>query len=174
MSDKAASHNVVASRRQEAKKRRESASLSIAAELRRHELIADVTMGNTLEADIECTSKEGTKSVYIKVKTCAPGRRTCIVGMKAEKDFGDKFFWVIAGKPSVKMDKPFEYYIIPSRIMAEKVREEHQLWLQLACKNGQKHRDNRVRIAYIPPSKFLTGWDISDYRDKWDLIEDEL
>jgi hypothetical protein len=44
--------------------------------------------------------------------------------------------------------------------MAENVKQAHQQWL---CTAGAK-----------PPFKSLSGWDISDFRDRWDLIEAKL
>jgi hypothetical protein len=34
----------------------------------------------------------GTKFAHIQVKTYRPGDRTCIVGMKAERNYGRNFF----------------------------------------------------------------------------------
>jgi hypothetical protein len=41
----------------------------------------------------------GTRFVHIQVKTFVPGGRSCSVGMKAEQDFGENFFWVLGGIP---------------------------------------------------------------------------
>ena len=58
-----------------------------------------VTLGNTPNTDVLWSSIEGTRFVHIQVKTFVPGHRTCSVGMKAEKDFGGNFFWVLVGMP---------------------------------------------------------------------------
>jgi hypothetical protein len=42
---------------------------------------------------------------------------------------------------------------------------------QLPKKKGQAHRDNKVRTVHLPPRKSISGWDISPFRDRWDLIE---
>ena len=57
------------------------------------------------------------------------------------------------------------------RRYAKNVAEGHELWLSTPGKKGQAHKDNTVRIVRLPPHKSLTGWDISPYRDRWDLIE---
>jgi hypothetical protein len=77
----------------------------------------------------------------------------------------------LGGIPLAQSDKPFEYYIIPSEVMAKNVAEGHHLWLSTPGKKGQPHTDNTVRTVHLPPYKSLGGWDISPYRDRWDLIE---
>ncbi len=67
-----------------------------------------------------------------------------------------------------------EYYIIPSGEMSKNVLEGHQTWLEALGKNGQEHKDNTVRIVRLPPYVSNIGWDISEYRDRWDLLEQKL
>jgi hypothetical protein len=146
----------------------------IAGELCRRGYSAVVTLGNTPNVDILCSNQAGTRFAHIQVKTFVPGNRSCSVGMKAMKNVGPTFFWVLGGIPLVEPDRPFEYYIIPSEVMAKNVSEEHALWLSTPGKKGQPHRDNRMRIVHLPPYKSLTGWDISAFRERWDLIEKVL
>jgi len=63
----------------------------VAGELCRRGYSAVVTMGNTPNTDILCSNIEGTRFVHIQVKTFVPGGRTCSVGVKAEKNFGEFF-----------------------------------------------------------------------------------
>lgn len=146
----------------------------IAGELCRRGYSAVVTLGNTPNTDILCSNKEGTRFVHIQVKTFIPGRRTCSLGMKAERNFGENFFWVLGGIPAPDSDKNFEYYIIPAPIMAKNVTEGHQFWLKSPGAKGQQRKDNTVRTAHLPPYKSVIGWDISEYRNRWDLIEAKL
>jgi hypothetical protein len=146
----------------------------VAGELCRRGFCAVVTLGNTPNTDILCSNVEGTKFVHIQVETFVPGGRTCSVGMKAAKGFGENFFWVIAGIPTKDMNKPFDYYIIPSLIMAKHVSEGHDLWLKTSGKKGEKHNENKVRTVHIPPYKSFNGWDISEYRNNWKLIDEKL
>lgn len=146
----------------------------IAGELCRRGWLAVVTMGNSPNTDILCSNKAGTRFVHVQVKTFVPGNRTCSVGVKAEKVFGRSFFWVLGGIPKPGSALPFEYYVIPSSMMAENIVKSHQLWLKTPGKNDRIHRDNTIRTVHIPPAKSFSGWDISEYRDRWDLIEQEL
>lgn len=146
----------------------------IAGELCRRGYAAVVTLGNTPNVDILCSNIEGTKFAHIQVKTFEPGNRTCSVGMKALKDFGSTFFWILGGIPSVGSKHPFEYYVIPSKEMARHVDEAHQKWLKTPGKDGRTHQDSKVRTVTLPPNTSFSGWDISEYRDRWDLIETAL
>jgi hypothetical protein len=146
----------------------------IAGELCRRGYPAVITLGNTPNVDILCSNQQGTRFAHIQVKTFVPGNRTCSVGIKAMKNVGPTFFWVLGGIPLAGSDKAFEYYIIPSCDMAKNVAEAHELWLSTPGKTGQAHKDNKVRTVHLPPYKSFSGWDISAYRERWDLIENVL
>jgi len=146
----------------------------IAGELCRRGYSAVVTLGNTPNTDILCSNLQGTKFVHIQVKTFVPGNRTCSVGTKAEKDFGENFFWILGGIPLPETSAKFEYFIIPSHEMALNVTKAHSLWRETPGKKGQSHNESNVRIVHLPPHKSFSGWDISKYRDKWDIIEKRL
>ena len=90
------------------------------------------------------------------------------------KNVGPTFFWVLGGIPLPGSDKPFEYYVIPSEVMARHVAGAHELWLSTPGKKGQTHQDNKVRTVHLPPYKSFSGWNISFHRDRWDLIEKVL
>lgn len=151
-----------------------SAQFFVAGELCRRNLVAVVTMGNTPNTDILCSNTEGTKFVHIQVKTYVPGNKTVTVGLKAEKDFGKNFIWVLSGIPKSGSDKDFEYYIIPSAEVAKNVAKAHKKWLSEEGKNGRVRKDGSVRTINIPPSVSYSGWDISQYKNRWDLIEQLL
>ena len=146
----------------------------VAGELCRRGYSAVVTLGNTPNTDILCSNIAGTKFVHIQVKTFVPGNRTCSVGLKAEKDFGRNFFWVLGGVPKPGQDAGFDYYIIPSSVMAKNVVKAHQLWLETPGKTGQPHKENKVRTVHLPPIKSFSGWNISRYRGRWGFIESKL
>lgn len=142
----------------------------VAGELSRRGAIAVITNGNCPNTDILCSNIEGTRFVHVQVKTFVPGRRTCSVGRRAETNFGDLFFWVLNGLPEYDSTDEHTYYIIPSPVMAANVQEAHQLWLDTPGKKGQEHNDNPMRTVALPPFKSLNGWDISEYKNRWELI----
>jgi hypothetical protein len=146
----------------------------VAGELCRRGYSAVVTLGNTPNTDILCSNLGGTTFVHIQVKTFVPGNRTCSVGMKAERDFGDKFFWVLGGIPKPNTSREFEYFIIPASVMARNVQRAHKEWLSSPGAKGQARRDSKVRTVDLPPFKWTGGWDIGEYLNRWDLIESKL
>lgn len=146
-----------------------SAQFFVAGELCRRNLVAVVTLGNTPNTDILCSNTEGTKFVHIQVKTYIPGRNTVTVGKKAEKGFGENFIWVLSGIPEPNSAKDFEYYIIPSAIIAKNVSEAHKKWL--AEPGKRKRTDGSVRTIHLPPKNSYSGWNITEYKNRWDLIE---
>lgn len=146
----------------------------VAGELCRRGFSAVVTMGNTPNTDILCSNLEGTRFVHIQVKTFVPGNRTCSVGMKAEKFFGENFFWVLGGIPKPNTTDSFEYFVIPASVVARNVTKAHRRWLKTPGAKGQPHKDSKVRTIPLPPRRSVSGWDISEYLNRWDLIEKKL
>ena len=151
-----------------------SAQFFVAGELCRRDLVAVVTMGNTPNTDILCSNVEGNKFVHIQVKTYVPGNSKVTVGIKAEKDFGENFIWVLSGIPKVDTGKDFEYYIIPSSIVSKNVKEAHQLWLNDSGINGRIRNDGDMRTIFIPPKVSYSGWNIDEFKNRWDIIQDLL
>jgi hypothetical protein len=161
--------------------RSSAAQFYAAAELCRRNYCAVVTMGNTPNTDILCSNKEGTKFVHVQIKTFDPEHnKTCIVGMKGEKYYGDTFFWILCGIPkSINPRVPFQYYIIPSKIMSDNIIAGHKKWASQLGKNGRKrNEENTVRAISLPPytakHRNPNGWDVARYLNNWGPIENKL
>ncbi|MBE7466004.1 MAG: hypothetical protein HS116_21220 [Planctomycetes bacterium] len=154
------------------KSHRASASqFFVAAELCRRGFVANVTLGNCPNVDILCTNKAANRFAHIQVKTFTPGSRTCAVGVKAEKDYGESFFWVIAGIPDPNDSSPFAYYVIPSAEMARNIREQHEVWVKTPGKKGRPHDGStKIRGLVLPPGKNHNGWRVDNYLNRWELI----
>jgi hypothetical protein len=58
--------------------------------------------------------------------------------------------------------------------MAENVKRAHQQWLSTAGAKGQARNENSMRTVHLPPLKSLSGSDISNFHDRWDLIDAKL
>jgi hypothetical protein len=147
----------------------------VAGELCRRGWMAVVTMGNCPNTDVLVTNKAGTKFVHVQVKTFVPGNKTCSVGMKSERDFGENFFWVLAGIPEPNQKAPFIYYILPSSEMSFQVSRNFKAWAETPGKKGQPHdASTSVRTITLPPQVDGFGWNLNQYQDRWDLIEAKL
>ena len=147
----------------------------VAGELCRRGYYAVVTLGNAANTDILCSNVAGTKFVHIQVKTYIPGKSgTCSVGLKAEKPYGDNFFWVLGGIREPEDDQPNEFYVVPASVMSNRIKAAHQNWLKTPGKDGRPHKDSSVRTVHIPPHKNQYSWGVSPYRNAWHLIEEKL
>jgi hypothetical protein len=58
--------------------------------------------------------------------------------------------------------------------MAKEISKAHRDWLESPGKKGQEHNDSTVRTVTLPPHTSFTGWDVSEYKNRWDLIEKKL
>jgi hypothetical protein len=60
--------------------------------------------------------------------------------------------------------------------MTREISKHHKLWLGGEGKNGRIRHDVDLRTILLPPHKIVHEyeWDISDFRDKWELIEEKL
>jgi hypothetical protein len=146
----------------------------VAGEMCRRGYAAVVTLGNTPNTDILCSNIEGTKFVHVQVKTFVPGDKTCTVGLKAERDYGPRFFWVLAGIPLADSTAPFEYIIIPSAEMARNVAEHHRRWLEEPGRGGRVRQDSAVRSVSVVSSPLPHLWSVAEYREAWHRLEAEL
>ena len=147
----------------------------VAGELCRREIVAVVTMGNTPNTDILCSNKSGTRFVHVQVKTYVPGSGTVSVGKKSQKSYGKNFIWVLAGIQLPDFpDRLHEFYIIPSDDLALNVTAAHDMWLNTPGSKGQRHNDSSVRTVALPPRSCYNGWNIAEYKDRWDIIQSLL
>lgn len=60
-----------------------------------------------------------------------------------------------------ELDTP-EYHIVPSKVVADTIKESHRKWLETPGKRGQLHNDTNIRV-------FLDEEDV--YYDKWSLLD---
>ena len=56
------------------------------------------------------------------------------------------------------MDMP-ECHIVPSKILAETIAKEYQIWLHTPGKKGQQHNDTDIRNFYDKEDRFLNKWE---------------
>lgn len=132
----------------------------VAAELSRRGYISSVTLKNTKGIDILVTNESATKTIGIQVKTNQNDRRTWVLNSKAEEFYADDLFYVFVNL--VAIGQLPEYYIVPSKVVADKVKNGHKEWLDTPGKKGQAHNDTTMRM-------FEDNEQI--HRDKWDTLK---
>jgi hypothetical protein len=139
----------------------------VAAELSRRGYIALPTIRNTRGIDLLVSSPTSSKALKIQVKTKADGRVPLewFVSTNADKDFSDDFFYVFVNL--IDQDSSPDYYVLPSKTVAEYVKRTHTAWLAMPGKGGKKHSvDNKVRRF----PNVLEKFDLQAYSRKWNLL----
>jgi hypothetical protein len=132
------------------------------------------------KVDILVLSSNERITATIQVKTTTAGvARGWPMNAKHETVEDVKVFYAFVDLSpfiSVNQHSPVTY-MVPSRVVAEKLRENHQAWLAAPGKYGRAHVDNPVRKfgpTFNPP---LPGWNLAEldtYREKWDLLREPV
>lgn len=107
-------------------------------------------LGNTEKYDLLTISPEGKKSA-IQVKTSYGSRNYWQLTEKNEK-VGD-FFYAFVKLNNLK--NPFEFWIIPSKIVSEKIKLRHKKWMKTPNRKGGKHNPNPRRAFIIGTTNTL-------------------
>lgn len=129
----------------------------VAAELSRRGAIASITLRNSKGVDILASDLEAKRTVAIQVKTFQGSKRTWVLSNKAESYYADNLFYVFVNLHGV--DGRPDYFIVPSKVVAKTVKEDHLSWLNRPGKKGQAHKDSNMRNFSDPEGKFLGAWD---------------
>ena len=131
----------------------------VAAELSRRGYVASITLRNTRGVDILATNSKASKHVSIQVKANNTGKRDWLLSVKSETEFSKSHFYVFVNL--TKCGKMPEYFIVPSKVVANFIYKNHREWLAAKGRHGQKHEDTPMRRYQILDDK---------YRDKWQLL----
>lgn len=138
---------------------------------------ANMTLGHTKSVDILVAHQQTGKMAKVEVKTHHRATTT------HSKLFGHTISWVMGDKNENIIDsqlfyvfvtfltnKDFRFFVVPSLVVANYVKEEHQYW--------RSSRNNQVEITSMRSFRIgldLDGYPIntplaSEYEDKWELL----
>lgn len=131
----------------------------VAAELSRLGLVASITLRNAKGIDILCSNEDASKQLGIQVKTNKRSNREWVLNSKAEDYFADNLFYVFVNLNDNQ--KHPDYFVVPSSIVAQQIKESHATWLNTPGRGGKAHNDNTMR-------KFVDTKE--DYKGRWDLL----
>jgi hypothetical protein len=137
---------------------------------------ANMTLGRTKSVDI-LVSRPGTKKMYklevkTKYRTSSKGLNVSrihgttkagwIMGRKHESIIDPSLFYcfVIINQPSSK----FQFFIVPSKVVAKYIKEQHELWVREKKKKGQDAKETGMR-------NFRIGFKANKYRVKTPSVE---
>jgi len=130
----------------------------VAAELSRRGYIASITLRNTKGVDVLCSNSEATKTVGIQVKTNSGSNRSWILNQKAEDYFAENLFYVFVNLNNNQ--KHPDFFIVPSKVVAEYCKTGHSNWLNTPGKKGQKHKDTPMRKFDVSDEEYLNRWNL--------------
>lgn len=141
----------------------------VAAELSRKGYIASLTLRNTRGVDILCTNLDATKAVSIQVKTTKGSNRDWLLNRKAEEYCSANFFYVFVNlnkrrnpESSDFSDKqePPDFFVVPSKIVADYCKQGHSKWIDQPGKRGQTHKITNLRKFVDKKEEYLNKWEL--------------
>jgi len=130
----------------------------VAAELSRRGYIASITLRNTRGVDILASNEMASRQVGIQVKSNQGDSRDWILNPKAEGYFADNLFYAFVNLRT-SQERP-DFFIVPSKVVADHVRVGHARWLETPGKQGQQHKDSNVRKFRDDGGIYLEAWDL--------------
>jgi len=128
----------------------------VAAELSRRGYICSVTLKNTKGIDILVCNEDATKTLGIQVKTNQINKNEWILNEKCEKLIDENIFYVFVNLK--KTEELPEFYIVPSKIVADYTSFNHKKWLNEKGKKGQQRNDSTMRKFKDTKNEFLNKW----------------
>ncbi|HLG34611.1 MAG TPA: hypothetical protein VI757_06980 [Bacteroidia bacterium] len=132
----------------------------VAAELSMQGFMASITLRNNDSIDIHASKLSNNKIFAIQVKTNQTGERSWPLNEKAENLKAENLFYVFVSFKGLY--KRPEYFIVPSTIVADTVKNEFAAWVGTPGKKGQARNKNN------PMRKFNDKE--GRYKEKWKLL----
>lgn len=133
----------------------------VAAELERRDFTAALPLSNTQDFDILAISRLTNKQYAIQVKTTAASILQWIMTSKHETIKGDNIIYIFVHLN--ELGTP-DFYIIPSTILAESIRDKYSKLSAKPRKDGKPRTDSGVRT-------FIIRSDFEMYKNAWHILE---
>ena len=130
----------------------------VAAELSKRGHIASITLKNTRGIDILASNIEATRQVVIQVKTNRDEKLQWLLYETAEDYYADNLFYVFVNLKG-EGERP-DYYIVPSKTVAEYAKTEHQEWLATPGRHGQQRNETTMRVFRVQDNTYLENWNL--------------
>lgn len=130
----------------------------VAGELSRRGVLASLTIRSAKGIDLLASMPARSGKVGIQVKTTQGRGRRWTLSEKDEGSAAEDLFYVF-----VRLKNPHErpdFFIVPSNVVAGRIRRGHRKWLRTPGKGGGEHRENPMRTFRDPDEEFLERWDL--------------
>lgn len=157
---------------------------AVLSQLTIHGYDANITLGNTKSVDILASNQKTGKLYKIEVKTNLKDTRS---NPSVSRIFGSSVSEWMLSKKNEKVNESnlfycfvnitrntneFKFYIVPSKVVAQYVKDEHQLWLSEKKKEGKivKDADMRTFRLGVSVEKYKIKTPIAEkYENNWDM-----
>jgi len=130
----------------------------VAGELSIRGFMASVTLRNNDSIDIHASKLSDGKIFAIQVKTNQNGNRSWPLSKKAESQKSENLFYIFVSLKGLT-ERP-EYFIVPSKHIADSMKAGHAKWLSTPGKQGQPHKDTNIRNFQDKKGQFWEKWDL--------------
>jgi hypothetical protein len=136
-------------------------------ELVRRGYIASMTSRNTQGIDVLASTKDGRKTASIQVKTRSESsHKDDWILSEKDEDRKSEFFYYVFVHLRAEEEKT-EFYIVPSKLVAQEISKYHVEWRNAPGRGGRRHQDTTMRKFFL---KYLD--DTSKYKDNWHMMFD--
>jgi len=127
-----------------------------AGELTLRGYIASITLKNSRGIDIIASSPDGEKAVSVQVKTNSKRKARWLLNKKAEEFYSKNHIYIFVTLKGLN-ERP-DFYIVPSKVVAEFVKLRHKEWLSTKKRDGSRRKDNPMRAFRDESDKYLEQW----------------
>lgn len=119
------------------------------------------------KADILVNFLDGGEPCLIQVKSRlkGPDLGWHMAEKHEQQSEPDLFFCFVDFEPEFPV-----VYVLPSAVVAETIKQDHQIWLDTPGRNGQKHNPSSLRRLREGSNGKSPGW-LMEFKERWDLIE---
>lgn len=129
-------------------------------ELTRRGYIASVTLRNTKGIDLLVSNVDATHQIDVQVKTNHYDKREWLLNKKDETGATENLFYIFVILKN-ENERP-DFFIVPSKEVAEYIQTKHQEWLSKPGKNGEAHQDSKMRKFIDEDGKYFEKWELID------------
>lgn len=96
------------------------------------------------------------KKLIIQIKMSGNPEPCWLLNKRAETLIGDDLLYVFINL--LELNSQPNFYIVPSRVVAEFCKESHLLWLSEEKRTGDKRKDSQMRKFYDHENQYLNNW----------------
>ena len=133
-----------------------SGEFLVASKLALKSFQVNLLLGNSIGYDILAKSYKSKKMYSFQVKTTIDKKDKWALDVKNENLIEKDLFYVFV---NLNNNEEPRFYVVPSKDVANYIKESHEKWLKQKGKNNKLHNDNRLR-NYIPDKKYANAWNL--------------